>query len=156
MLFRSSRVTRTYINPDRDYIELSPGYVTSDYVVVPAHVITAEDEGYTVHSIQAQGVCTLHDENTPQLPPEAGEEDENGTQGGGSEDVPNWLFPSTTQPVPPNRNDPEPSNPTTPGQPTEPTTPGAPEDNTPPPQRPSWLDPPAPDEPDEPSLPPEE
>ena len=151
-----SRVTRTYINPDRDYIELSPGYVTSDYVVVPAHVITAEDEGYTVHSIQAQGVCTLHDENTPQLPPEAGEEDENGTQGGGSEDVPNWLFPSTTQPVPPNRNDPEPSNPTTPGQPTEPATPGAPEDNTPPPQRPSWLDPPAPDEPDEPSLPPEE
>ena len=125
-------------------------------MVVPAHVITAEDEGYTVHSIQAQGVCTLHDENTPQLPPEAGEEDENGTQGGGSEDVPNWLFPSTTQPVPPNRNDPEPSNPTTPGQPTEPTTPGAPEDNTPPPQRPSWLDPPAPDEPDEPSLPPEE
>ena len=144
------RVVKTFINPDREYIELSPGYVTSDYVVVPAQVITAEDEAYTMHALNAQGACTLHDENTPQLPPDEGSNGE-----GESGDVPDWLFPSTTPPIP---GQDDPAAPGSPGG-TEPTEPSAPdtEPDTPPQipdaQRPSWLDPPSPDEPEEPGDP---
>ena len=147
------RVARTFISPEREYIELSPGYVTTDYVVVPARVIEAEDEIYTLHHLNAQGPCTLHDENTPQLPP-----DETGEEGDPNSDIPDWLFPNTTPPVPPEQsgNTGSPDEPQDPGEPDEPDTADPGSDQ----QRPSWLDPPPPEvepgEPDEPTPPPEE